>query len=172
MATSPREWLDHAHQIRKDRLDETGWRCAASRAYYAALHAARTLLPSVPDLPKGSKEGTHDRVIRQCTEYIGGNGAGADIVQVLKHQLKTMKIERTKCDYFLDYQFTEQDSDRMLTRAEGVLDMCLRIAEEQGDVAAALVNVATVAAGAVTPEESIPERPSEPPPDRPKLRRV
>jgi uncharacterized protein (UPF0332 family) len=129
MSTSPRKILEHAEQICSGRPDEIGWRCAASRAYYAALHAVKATFERPSKLPTGRTESTHEEVIRAAGEYARAKKPACDQAAVIAQQLARMKSDRTLADYYLDKRFGDDDCQRMMKRATALQDLCAIVAD-------------------------------------------
>lgn len=115
----PRDFVDAA----ADSLElgesadghEAHIRTAIGRAYYAAYHAARALAEE-NRLPKSSRGGSHERLIRTFT------GNCDKKWKRMGNQLQQMKQFRTRADYDLHSTLTARDARLTLRQASEVLN--------------------------------------------------
>lgn len=98
---------------------ESNLRSATSRAYYAALHAAITSLPSefspkVADL-KGAS--SHEIINDAITLWGKSMIPGRTEAQILARGLPVLKKLRKKADYQIDSEFLAEETKDALLRA-------------------------------------------------------
>ena len=125
MSVTPQDFLDSAK-----RCDLTGGevvrRNAVSRAYYAAMHEARTLLPPSNERQvfRGS---SHEKLIASLRAHyrklVAGRGDGA----MIAGELSALKGDRTKAAYKLDSSVDEGFAKYSLRRADKIFDASRRI---------------------------------------------
>lgn len=93
---------------------EIDYRSAASRAYYGAFHACRTLLENLPDL-QGYVGTSHQKVIDELLSHSNKR------LKSLGNQLKTTRDSRQKADYQLNVIFSRHEANRVLYQVKKIL---------------------------------------------------
>lgn len=90
------EYLEFAHDVSETpckQSEETRYRIAISRAYYAAFHYAKWYVDSLPSPPpRKDFEGSHDRVIN-CLLKLGPP------FTAYGNTLNALKLSRVESDY-------------------------------------------------------------------------
>lgn len=123
-SSHPHDWLRFAEQLLDAPHEDAGWRTAASRAYYAALHTVDATFPDVP-APAGVRaEGSHERIIRKALAHGRSGGPGKDEAIAVAHTLGRMKSDRTRADYNLRVVLTKEDANHMIRRANMIFQSC------------------------------------------------
>jgi uncharacterized protein (UPF0332 family) len=100
---------------------EIAHRTAASRGYYSAFHACRSLAAKLPD-PQDSN-GMHDRDIRAMCEYpvTAANRDTAMAIRKVGYIMKQCRSLRTKADYRIDEDFLQTEAEETIAFAEKVI---------------------------------------------------
>lgn len=110
---------------------ETDFRNAVSRSYYAAYHvAAEVAVKHCPDEDAHLHMGSHERLINQymkCSKLSRGKN--------LAYILQSLKLERHRADYNLDYDVTQGVTQTHLITVEKFIAELQAIAD-QADQAA------------------------------------
>lgn len=101
---------------------EINYRNAASRAYYAALHACKIITDDQPDY--SDINGTHNRVINQLENYpIKSGTKEVDLsIRALGYTLRQFKLVRNRADYYLDDPFIKLDAESSIKTSEKILN--------------------------------------------------
>jgi hypothetical protein len=125
MSISPRLLLNFAKS-----LDSTSSECCVrtivSRAYYAALHAARESLDE-QDRPAPHENGSHQKIIA-AFELMGNRpGRGRERVRSALKALKALRDKRTLADYQFDLDLTPDVATFALLKSGLVVDECDQI---------------------------------------------
>jgi len=103
---------------------EADLRCATSRGYYAALHAADAVIPKVEGVERERIEGSHQFIIRRAIKYSDGPNPGRLEARKIAQVLKKLKDQRVHADYDLRLDFSVRDRDDALARAHAILGYC------------------------------------------------
>lgn len=129
MSVSPKEILDTAEKLRDGVPSESDMRSSASRAYYAALHAADL---SIPDSFRETTldESTHEATINKARRMSRSNGPGRTEAAQLFGLLPRFKRLRVKADYFIHENFDLDDCKRAIDQAIQALSLCNTISEK------------------------------------------
>lgn len=156
MPTQPSEILALAGRIRDANHGECGFRSAASRAYYAAMHQTESVFgKAVP-----AQDSSHEQVIRAAAEYGRGSGPEGGAASALSASLNKMRLTRNVADYRLAEQFTEAQCRDMFIRANAVFAGCVKVAAAKGSRSPA------------PSDATSQEHPAPPPGPRPSLTRI
>lgn len=122
-----------------DRLalgaDETDWRSAVSRAYYAAFHAARSFL-SRPGFTQPKKGSVHDYLVRR----LGGATGHRDVLDAGYH-LGRLRIERNKADYDLAWSITQPATATLVARARTIVNTLAAVEADPARLAAVVAAI-------------------------------
>lgn len=131
MAIDHVPFIEYAqHALLEDT--EFSARNSASRAYYAALHAASVCLKYCPD-NSNLRYGTHERVTTRYESFKSSHplhAAGKGI----SYTLKQLKQVRVKADYKLDANFSKAEAEAQLSLAKIAMERVLsfkQLAESQ-----------------------------------------
>ncbi len=135
MSIEPKDILATAKRLHDGgSSSEADLRSAASRAYYAALHASHLALPT--DLtPKESDlraKGSHQAVIDAVDLWAKAARTGRMEVQVLVRKLCRLRVIRKKADYDLTKDFLIAESLIALEDAGIVLTEVARASKKLG----------------------------------------
>jgi hypothetical protein len=107
MSIDVHDWMAVAQQLAAGEI-EREWRSGASRAYYAAYHkalcVAEACLPPSP--PVG---GYHERL----TNRLKADGMKG---MALAYELIDLKRVRTRADYFVAQDFTQQEATDLIEK--------------------------------------------------------
>src|SRR5262249_47477210 len=102
-----RDFLPAARRLAAG-IDEADWRSAASRAYYAAFHAARDLLAAWHfRTPRADR--AHNYL------YVRLNNAGEPMVERVASLLHELRTQRNFADYDVLSPFAAQEALRCVT---------------------------------------------------------
>lgn len=102
---------------------EADLRSAASRAYYAALHAADLSIPDAlkpSETEKGSK-GSHQVIIDAIVSWSKGAYQGRSDARDMARNLTKLKRVRKKADYLIDEDFSLPEATDAVTTASGIM---------------------------------------------------
>jgi hypothetical protein len=172
MPSSAVDFLTIAPLIQVLEPAEMGRRCAASRAYYAALHTADALFERPSVRADGKRESSHERIILAAKLYGQGANPGRSSAKQVAALLGTIKIDRNRADYDLDLDYTERQCSDMFMRVKEVLRLCAEITSKRLDSDP----MAPIASASQAPQaiDVIDPEPPTPPASnpRPALRRV
>lgn len=106
--------------------EETAWRSATSRAYYAAYHSARLASSNLPDNKHFVIEGgTHARLIDKYKTYRSFSSIEGKKARAIAYVLLDLKQRREACDYELDHDVF-QDQAKVAVFQARALDEKLR----------------------------------------------
>ncbi|MDH4225568.1 MAG: HEPN domain-containing protein [Deltaproteobacteria bacterium] len=112
MTIQPDDFLKLARELAQGE-EEIHWRCAASRAYYAAYH---TCLPLGNRFPPSKKDiGSHQKLI------LGLKESPDSAIRALGNRLSSLRDLRASSDYKLGDSFEKNDSHRAVKEAEEIL---------------------------------------------------
>ncbi len=124
MSIQPSDFLQTAKQLYQDgNVPEADLRSAASRAYYAALHASHLALP---DSRKPSEailrnKGSHQAIIDALDAWAKAPGVGREQARKLVRTLRRLRDTRKNADYSLLTDFKNNDARLALMDASQVL---------------------------------------------------
>ncbi len=124
MSIEPKDILATAQKLLASGVPtESDLRSAASRAYYAALHASYFVLPGglVPNTSELKGKGSHDAIIRAVEIWAKKPGTGRAEAQIILRNLKRSKDIRKTADYRLEYDFPITESQFAIADATKVL---------------------------------------------------
>jgi len=96
-------------------------RSAASRAYYGAFHACKSLADKLPD-PLDPK-GMHDRSVRAMSEFPVSptNRNTAMAIRKVGHIMMQCRSLRTKADYHIGIDFYQTEAEETIRLAEAAI---------------------------------------------------
>ncbi len=119
MPVSPPDWITLAKGL--VGTDEIANRSAASRAYYGAFHACKSLADQLPDPVKF--QGMHDRAIRAMMEcpVTSANRNTAMAIRSLGVVLNQCRSLRTRADYDCLLSFSQSDAQVAIGLAEKII---------------------------------------------------
>lgn len=103
--------------------NEADLRSAASRAYYAALHAADQSIPMAlkpTDIERCTK-GSHQVIIDAIVLWSKGAYQGRSDARDMARNLTKLKTVRKKADYLIGEDFSEQEAANAIVTANGIL---------------------------------------------------
>ncbi|MHB1949143.1 MAG: HEPN domain-containing protein [Gammaproteobacteria bacterium] len=128
MPVSNRDFLLSAQSLITNR-NEIDFRNAASRAYYAAFHGAKSLIDNgIVELSKNpirKNKGTHEKLILDLHESNDTN------VNEIAQLLKSCKNERAIADYNLSHPFERSRAEVVIGLASEIL---LRVRDMNHDL--------------------------------------
>ncbi len=103
MPVQPDDFLRIARKhLAVQPVDEIEGRCAASRAYYAALHSVDSLFPKKATDVRIDGESSHAEIIGRVMRYGAGLNPGRTNAAFIAKQLPRLRRERNAADYHLD----------------------------------------------------------------------
>ena len=112
---SDRELLKLAAKLSVSRT-EVEWRCAASRAYFAAFHRARTLIHSLGfDVPRGDR--AHAFLWRRMLS------CGTTSIGMAGSLLSELRNSRNRADYDVSEEFPVKDARVAVESASDILQI-------------------------------------------------
>lgn len=112
MSVDPGDFLVSAVAMLQPESSEIDFRNAASRAYYAAYHAARALAVTLP-VQAVVKGGAHEQVIKTLTD--GGTSHFSMQCRRVGYLLSTMRTARHRADYELGTDFLRTDAESLIS---------------------------------------------------------
>jgi uncharacterized protein (UPF0332 family) len=112
---SPRDFLDQADEL-VNAAREVDWRSAASRAYYAAFHVARSLLEAAGFVVPRAEQAHQYLHLRLA------NSGHPDIEQA-GTELDDLRRRRNRADYDLHIAFPQSAAHDAVTTALAVIDL-------------------------------------------------
>lgn len=124
MSIEPKDILATAQKLHEGGADtESDLRSAASRAYYAALHAAHLALPNdlTPSVSELRSDGSHEAIIRAVDVWAKAVRNGRNEAKLIERNLRSLKSIRKTADYELTGNFLISKSLRAITDAKEVL---------------------------------------------------
>lgn len=122
MSISTQELLSFAEELCEFET-EVSWRCAASRAYYSALHQCQTLAETLPEPRYDSNpKGYHDYLIKKFTDFENSNKKLQLAIRKIGYLLLDAKRVRTEADYQLDMSFKRVQAEGMIEVAKNIFD--------------------------------------------------
>jgi uncharacterized protein (UPF0332 family) len=140
MSATPSEVFELASSLLKSGVDgvptgEVTLRCSASRAYYAALHAADLSLPSDLTIKAGDRKGksSHQAVIDAVIVWAKAIRPGRTEAGTVARNLVKLRNFRKKADYHLESGFTENEAAEALEIAAATLESATRAARMAED---------------------------------------
>lgn len=115
MPCKPIDFLNLAKQLSSGK-EEIDWRCAISRAYYAALHWADERKDLCPEIHLDTiKGGSHERIIQRYCRNTGSSQSRS-----LGYILQDMRNKRESADYELRDSFLGVDATQQVLMAQKV----------------------------------------------------
>ena len=127
MSITPNEMLESARVLAQGN-SEIAYRNTISRAYYSAMHEAKSLLP--PEAPQPELRGSsHEALITSLRAFFRMPNSGRQEGATVAGHLAAMKGVRKIADYRLDANITGSDAEGCLRRAVTVFSACVRIRE-------------------------------------------
>jgi uncharacterized protein (UPF0332 family) len=118
MPVTPVDLLQFARELLGAR-SELSDRAAASRAYYGAFHACRSVHGTLP-YAAGSSRGAHAAVIEDLRNFLGNPPEFQRRIRILGTLLKQLKGIREHADYDIADLFTSDEAAEALTQAERI----------------------------------------------------
>jgi len=130
MTIGHRDFVVSAEDMLKTNT-ETGYRNAASRAYYGAFHACQMLrerlgIPIYANIDGGM----HEKLIgslESCGQYHRDTNKQVKRLGVL---LRIVRTHRTSADYQLEKEFTEVTAQNALTQTKKIVDGAEQLMQE------------------------------------------
>lgn len=124
MGISPKCLYDFADRCAQAG-DEVSVRCAVSRGYYAALHAAKSVLHDEceQERGKGDVQGSHNAVIYAYQKYGNQLLPGRTEAKQIARLLRRVKDQRVHADYDLDQNFEAVQWECVRQDVEAIMDM-------------------------------------------------
>ncbi len=115
MSIAPDDLLSNAKRLCEGK-QEFDWRCAASKAYYAAYHQCKVAAETLPEPPYDSKAmGVHDTLIKKFSTQ-------SDLkFKSIGFMLREAKRIRKKADYDIDDLFEQWEAKETIKWAEKIL---------------------------------------------------
>ena len=112
---------------------ESSLRSAASRAYYAALHASLDALPTQfhPDARRLKEENSNVLIQPAITQWGHSLTPGRTEAQELARHLPKLKKLRKNADYAIAQDFSSDDAKEAVHRAQRVLENVLHAKSKQ-----------------------------------------
>ena len=115
MSIAPEELLSNA-KILCEGAQEFDWRCAASKAYYAAYHKCKIVGETLPESPYDSQPmGVHDTLIKKFSTQSDFK------FKSIGFMLREAKRLRNKADYDIDDPFEQWEAKETINWAEKIL---------------------------------------------------
>lgn len=125
MSCNHNDLLQLAKQLVADQnCSEVVRRCAASRGYYASLHLSSVMFPPDASAHRGKDESSHAFIIRCIKRYAAGPNPGRLVAAKIAAQMANMKRLRNRADYEIDEEFSMDDVEKMMVRAESIIASC------------------------------------------------
>lgn len=102
---------------------ESNLRSSASRAYYAALHAAMVSLPDQFSVKQSQTQSgsSHEAVNDAMTRWGKSMTPGKTEAQIIARGLPALKKLRKRADYRLDEDFPAADAQEAISRANKLI---------------------------------------------------
>jgi uncharacterized protein (UPF0332 family) len=129
MSIEPKDILATAQKLLESAIPtESDLRSAASRAYYAALHASHIVLPNglAPSASELHGKSSHEAIISALDVWAKAPGTGRDEAYTMWRNLKRLKATRKTADYTLENDFSIIDSQFAIKNAIEVLAKAAR----------------------------------------------
>lgn len=124
----PDDFLKVAARLMEGSPAEIDWRCAASRAYYAALHGVDAALPAGTSGTGGADrltgESSHEAIIRRATALASARLPGGMYAAPIAKLMPRLRRLRNKADYGLRDAFPVEEATFMLASVQRVLENC------------------------------------------------
>lgn len=129
MSCSPDDLWLLAKQLASDtNAEEAQKRCAISRGYYAAFHAARGAFPESKGIDRDRNESSHGYLIRRITEYAKNTAnVGRREAAVIASRLDAARRERNTADYVLQKALAPSAVVEALRKDELILKLCAEV---------------------------------------------
>lgn len=125
MSCNHSDLLQLAKELLADQnCSEVVRRCAASRGYYASLHLSSVMFPPDADVQRGKDESSHAFIIRCIKKYATGPNPGRLAAAQIAAQMANMKRLRNRADYEIDDEFSMEDVEKMMARADSIIASC------------------------------------------------
>jgi hypothetical protein len=133
VSVTPKEILETAKKLLGDPSLESDLRSAASRAYYAALHATNQAIPETftgNHQTSPSPQSSHDFIIGKADRLRKAASSGKIEATELYAILPKMKKIRVMADYRLDEKIESTIGNHAVAQAERVLFLCDNISRK------------------------------------------
>jgi hypothetical protein len=132
MSVTPKEILETAKRLLNNPTSESDMRSAASRAYYAALHATDRAIPNTfAGNDKTADPGSsHDAIIGKAGRLSKAFTPGRTEAAQLFAMLPKMKVTRVKADYRLGENVESKTYSHAVSQAEKALSLCCDLARK------------------------------------------
>ena len=126
MSVTPKEILETAKRLLNNPTSESDMRSAASRAYYAALHATDRAIPNTfAGNDKTAAPGSsHDAIIGKADRLSKMGTQGRTEAAQLFAILPKIKKIRKMADYQLDANSESKTYSHAVSQAEKALSLC------------------------------------------------
>lgn len=132
MSCSPVDFLSLAESIsERDQCSEIEYRCAISRAYYAALHSVDFFFQKSDTSMRVDGESSHAEIIRRAREYGNSLEPGRTNAAVVAKLMWKLKADRNQADYYLGDSISESQMYDVIRRVRRVIDECKDIARKR-----------------------------------------
>ena len=129
MPCKPLDLLSLAKTLGASQGGEAAERCAASRAYYAALHEVDATFFDRPEF-KRDGESSHREIISRAVVYGKSIKPGRTDAAQIAQLMNRMRRSRNKADYAIEELFTTTESTEILSRAELVINLCQSVSSK------------------------------------------
>lgn len=124
MSVEPREILVLAQGLRLED-SEVVRRAAISRAYYAAMHEAKTLLPEQDEAEfRGS---SHEKLTSGIRAFFQGVVPGRSVGAAIAGQLVALKGKRVAADYQLGNDISVTSAESSVLVAARIFELCNQV---------------------------------------------
>lgn len=124
------DWNDYlkiAYDILKNNsitsADETKFRVAISRSYYAVFHNAKSLCCSRKELKTmlDQGRGEHDKIFNKLSKVNKGDKEFISKCHGIANNFKMMKLERQRADYDANIEITKKNAEVHCRKAERLI---------------------------------------------------
>ncbi|TVO79049.1 HEPN domain-containing protein [Sedimenticola selenatireducens] len=131
MSTTSTDFLSFAQDQLTNDL-EISQRNAASRAYYAAFHAAKAVsnnLPQYQDVNGGCHTHLIDTLENHMVKSISRDRDMA--IKSLGYILRQCRTLRTKADYHISLEFTKKEAELAIAQAKKIIEKAIPLTKEK-----------------------------------------
>jgi len=176
MSIEAHHLLTFANALRSGDKPEVELRCAASRAYYGALHSVDETFKEFGPPVNGRTETSHDRIIGKPLHHARQSRPGSRDATSIAQLLPQIKRLRNEADYDLSCEYPKLKVDEVLKRASEIARLCISVKTQLGNSAQQANSlqpttpllITTKASDALDGEDPPPSSPT----NKPSLKRI
>lgn len=122
MTISAQDLLSFAEEL-CNHDKEVSWRCAASRAYYSALHQCLPLVEKLPEPCYDSNpKGYHDYLIKKLIDFDSSDKELQKNIRKIGYMLLDAKRTRTEADYQISTSFKRIQAEKIIEMAHKIFE--------------------------------------------------